>query len=114
MLGERLAALRKQKKLTQEQVAAKLHISRATYAQYEINRRVPEYLTLEKLADYFKVTIDHLVGRETKEPSIEETELSEEKYLAKLIVNIEDPVKKQQAIAYLEFLANSPTDGAKK
>lgn len=87
MLGETLTTLRKQKKLTQEQVAEKLHISRATYAQYEINRRVPEYLTLEKLADYFEVTIDHLVGREVKETSIEETEMDSMKREIREIVN---------------------------
>lgn len=41
-----------------------LHLSRGTYAQYEIDRRVPEYATLEKLADFFEVSIDYLVGRE--------------------------------------------------
>lgn len=115
MLGERLSKLRNDRKLTQQQVADKIHISRATYAQYEINRRVPEYLTLEKLADFFEETIDYLVGRETKESSIEETERDKEnKDLADLIINIKDPIKKEQAKSYLRFLANSPTDGAKK
>lgn len=63
MLGERLIKLRKARKLTQQQVADKLHISRGTYAQYEIDRRVPEYSTLEKMADFFEVSIDFLVGR---------------------------------------------------
>jgi transcriptional regulator with XRE-family HTH domain len=115
LLGERLAKLRKQRNLTQQQVADKIHISRATYAQYEIDRRVPEYLTLEKLADFFEETIDFLVGRETKELSIVETEFDKEKaYYASIIVNIKDPEKKKQAIAYLEYLASSPSDGAKK
>lgn len=64
MLGERLTRLRKSRKLTQQQVADMLHLSRGTYAQYEIDRRVPEYATLEKLADFFEVSIDYLVGRE--------------------------------------------------
>jgi transcriptional regulator with XRE-family HTH domain len=63
MLGQRLTELRKAKKLTQEEIAKKLHMTRSTYAQYEVDRRVPEYATLEKLADFFDVSIDYLVGR---------------------------------------------------
>lgn len=69
MLGERLIELRKKQKLTQQDVSERLHLSRSTYAQYEINRRVPEYGTLEKLADFFHVSIDYLVGR-NPEPTI--------------------------------------------
>lgn len=115
LLGERLVKLRKEKKLTQQQVADKVLISRATYAQYEINRRVPEYLTLEKLADFFGETIDFLVGREVKGVDPKETDTDKEKaYYAELIYNIKDPIKKEQAKAYLEYLANSPTDGSRK
>lgn len=67
MLGERLTQLRKARKLTQQQIADKLHLSRGTYAQYEIDRRVPEYSTLEKMANFFNVSIDYMVGR-TSEP----------------------------------------------
>lgn len=63
MLGKRLTNLRKELKLTQEVIAKKLHMTRSTYAQYEVDRRVPEYATLEKLADFFNVSIDYLVGR---------------------------------------------------
>lgn len=63
MFAERLTKLRKAKKLTQQELADKLNISRATYAQYEIGRRKPDYETLEKLADYFNVSIDYLLGR---------------------------------------------------
>ncbi len=84
MLGDTLAKLREVKKLTQQQVAEKIHISRATYAQYEIDRRVPEYLTLEKLADFFEVSIDYLVGREEpKKPILSDLELSDDELISK-------------------------------
>lgn len=63
MLGRRLTELRKSMDLTQEEIAKKLHLTRSTYAQYEVDRRVPEYGTLEKLANFFDVSIDYLVGR---------------------------------------------------
>lgn len=70
MLGERLNLLRKKRKLTQQYIADRLHITRSTYAQYEIDRRVPEYATLEKLANFFDVSIDYLVGRTDKQNQI--------------------------------------------
>lgn len=63
MLGKRLVELRKKKGMTQEEVAKKIHLTRSTYAQYEVDRRVPEYATLQKLADFFEVSIDYIVGR---------------------------------------------------
>lgn len=63
MIGKRLKKLRKEKKISQEGLASILQLSRATYAQYEIDRRIPEYGTLEKLADYYDVSLDYLVGR---------------------------------------------------
>jgi transcriptional regulator with XRE-family HTH domain len=84
MLGDRLTQLRKAKKMTQQQIADKLHISRGTYAQYEIDRRIPEYTTLENMANYFDVSIDYLVGR------------TDDKKIKK-----KDPA--EQLIEYLEF-----------
>lgn len=63
MIGKRLKQLRKEKKISQEELASILQLSRATYAQYEIDRRIPEYGTLEKMADYYDISLDYLVGR---------------------------------------------------
>jgi transcriptional regulator with XRE-family HTH domain len=115
VIGKRLIELRNKNKMTQKEVAAKLKISRSAYSNYESNFREPDFKNVELLADIFEVSVDYLLGRETKESSIEESELDEERNrLANIIVNINDPEKKKQAIAFLEYLANSPTDGAKK
>lgn len=63
MIGKRLKKLREEKKLSQEELSNLLKISRPTYAQYEIDRRIPEYGTLEKIADFHEVSLDYLVGR---------------------------------------------------
>ncbi|NDI35195.1 helix-turn-helix domain-containing protein [Chengkuizengella sediminis] len=73
MLGDRLVSLRKKLNLTQKDVSEKLDISRSTYAQYEINRRVPEFATLNKLADFFDVSLDYLVGRKNPQLSDDKT-----------------------------------------
>lgn len=66
VLGNRLRQLRKQRKLTQEEVARKIGVARTTYAMYEQNSREPDNKTIQKLADYFQVSIDYLLGRETE------------------------------------------------
>ncbi|SDH48520.1 helix-turn-helix domain-containing protein [Desulfosporosinus hippei] len=63
MLGKRLQQLRNKFELTQEELAKILCMSRSTYAQYEVDRRKPDYDTLQRIADYFKVSTDFLLGR---------------------------------------------------
>ncbi|MCX7779647.1 MAG: helix-turn-helix domain-containing protein [Negativicutes bacterium] len=68
MLGEKLKSLREQKGITQQEMADILGIARGTYAHYEIDRREPDNATLARLADFFGVTTDYLLGR-TDNPS---------------------------------------------
>jgi transcriptional regulator with XRE-family HTH domain len=66
-MHERLAKLRKGKKLTQEQLAKNVGITRSALSQYETGARTPDYEIVQRLAEYFDVSIDYLVGR-TGEP----------------------------------------------
>lgn len=61
MLEKRLSVLRGTK--TQQEVADALGISRARYAHYESGRNEPDLETLIRLADYFHVRVDDLLGR---------------------------------------------------
>lgn len=63
MLGNRLKDLRSELNLTQDDIAKKLKIPRGTYAHYELNKRQPDNDTLNRLADFFNVSIDYLFGR---------------------------------------------------
>lgn len=62
----RLKALRTDKGLSQKEMAEYLGISQPAYANYERQAREADYETLKKLADYFNVTTDYLLGREDK------------------------------------------------
>ena len=55
--------LRKNKGLTQTQVADAVKLGRQAYAYYEKGERAPSPETLCKLADFFGVTVDELLGR---------------------------------------------------
>ena len=56
-----LRTLRKEKGVTQKQLATYLCLSRSTIAGYETKSHQPDFLTLEKLAIYFEVSIDYLI-----------------------------------------------------
>ena len=62
-IGENLKYLRTQKGKTQKEIANILKIATNTYTQYETNYRKPDIETLIKLADYYLVSLDILVGR---------------------------------------------------
>lgn len=63
MFAERLKQLRKEKKgLTQEMVAKQIGIAKTTYSAYEQSKRQPDYDTLNRLAKYFNVSVDYLLG----------------------------------------------------
>ena len=65
-IAERLRDLRKEQHITQQSVADYLGIKVRTYQYYEGNGHRPDYETLVKLADFFDVTADYLLGREEK------------------------------------------------
>lgn len=68
-IGNRIAELRNEKRLTQEELAHKLKITRAALSHYENNRREPDHETTQKIADFFGVSIDYLLGR-SSDPTI--------------------------------------------
>lgn len=59
----RIAALRKSRNLTQDDMSTTLGISRAALSHYEKGRREPDYDTLITIADFFKVSLDYIMGR---------------------------------------------------
>ena len=60
----RLKELRAEKGATQKEVAEVICCSPLVYSRYEREVREPDIDSLCRLADYFGVTIDYLVGRE--------------------------------------------------
>ena len=62
MFGERLKELRLKKKLKQSELGKEIGISASTIGMYEQGRRFADQSTLIKLAQYFNVTTDYLLG----------------------------------------------------
>lgn len=59
-----LKELRKENKKSQEDISKYLNVARTTYIGYEQQTSEPTIDTLCKLADYYDVSLDYLVGRE--------------------------------------------------
>ena len=61
---ERLLYLRTEKALSRKELAEKLGVSVRLISYWENNQRECDFNMLIKIADYFGVSIDYLLGRE--------------------------------------------------
>lgn len=97
----KLKELRKHKKLSQEQVANMLNVTQRTYGGYELETSEPTINTLCKLADYYDVSLDYLVGRERNN---EIGFLNEQQKNAVQLIRQLNEINLLKAIAYLSGL----------
>lgn len=68
MVGERLAELREDQKLSQEEFGKLFSLTQNTISNYERNITTPDDETKALFAQYFNVSLDYLMGL-TKDPS---------------------------------------------
>ena len=61
---DKLLSLRKEKGLTQEQLAEALYVSRTAISKWESGRGYPSLASLQEIAKYFSITIDELINEE--------------------------------------------------
>ena len=62
-LGERIRNLRKKSSISQKDLAIKINVSNVVLSRYEADERHPDYETLLKIANFFNVSTDYLLGR---------------------------------------------------
>lgn len=65
--GDRLRNLRKEKNLTQKQLASLIGVQNSIISFYEVGDRAPSPKVIVKLASVFHVTTDYLLGVERQE-----------------------------------------------
>ena len=65
--GERLKALRKEKRLTQKQLAAMIGVQHSVISFYEVGDRIPSVEVVIKLSSALHVTTDFLLGVEKRD-----------------------------------------------
>ncbi|SDD28761.1 DNA-binding transcriptional regulator, XRE-family HTH domain [Paenibacillus sp. UNCCL117] len=111
--GEILKDLRTKRDITQPELAEIISSSRVNISNYENNKATPDYETLIKLANYFNVTTDYLLGRENAEKHFfDKTRVEDgakEKFLAEAeaLIRGKSEVKEEDiahALKFLEFV----------
>ena len=63
IFSERLADLRRKSGLSQNAVAKEVDVAVRAYQYYEYGEREPQLSTLIRMADFYGVSLDYLVGR---------------------------------------------------
>lgn len=69
-LGVRLKQLRKDKGVSQQEIANLFRVTRPCVCYWETGKRLPDYQTLIALSTYFEVSIDYLVGKSDEKENI--------------------------------------------
>lgn len=110
-LGVTLANLRKEKGLGQKEVADIMNLSVGTISNYENGIHSPGFHTLCRLADFFQVTTDYLLGRTGYRylPEALEEHFTPESSIHDVvgILLSLDPEKRRLLLSYLDFLKDS-------
>ena len=85
MFAKRLTNLREKKNLYQKDIAEIFNVEQATVSNWEKGKRIPDSEMLIKLANFFEVSVDYLLGNDTP-PTDNEKELKEIEALKQLLI----------------------------
>lgn len=104
-----LRLLRETLGISQTELGKKIGVARSTICQYESGRREPDNETLQRLADFFNVSVDYLLGREQP---VEKQEISVPEKYKDVMVAFQDGAENltqediDDVVKFIEFLKN--------
>lgn len=99
VLGERIKILREHSELTQIELAEILSINASTLALYESGARTPSDDIKIKIADFFSVSIDYLLGRKSQESKSDDYLSLEQS----AIINLFSDLPKDDILKVIEY-----------
>ena len=112
-VGMRLKELRKQRGVTQQEIANALNLTRGAYTNIENGSRETNFKVLSKLADYFNVTTDYLLGKSNVPNPFNNEQTSKEysikNFLAEHGVTGDDKTKMMEELLELMIKAEAKT-----
>ena len=91
--SQRIRQLRRDKHMTQVQVAQRIGVTASMVSSYETDIRLPSYDVLLRIADVFGVSVDYLLGRQEKR-LLDISDLSEEE--AAVVCDMVNVLKKRK------------------
>ena len=105
-ISARLRELRTMKGVSQDTVAESCEISRVGLARYETGQRVPVVKIASRLAEYYGVSVEYLLGKDSSEPQEKAHTPDDARAEAKMLLEGMDDEQYQAALQYLKFLNN--------
>ena len=117
----RLKQLRQDAGLTMKKLGAKLGVAESTVSLYESGKRTPDVETVKRIAEYFNVSVDYLLGltdeKEGPLAEISEGTLNDELISRVLALSPEDRLKVDIFVQGIEAArggtASQPAEGRK-
>jgi len=105
-IKDRLKCERLRKDLNQTELAKFLNVSKQTVSNWENGNRIPDTLTLSKLADFFNCSVDYILGRsENRNGIISKANINGNNYEFELDKNIfPNGITREQMINYIKEL----------
>ncbi len=94
-IGSFLKELRKEKSLTQEQLAEKLYVSGRTVSRWETGSNMPDISLLIELAEMYKVSIPEIISGERKSEEMKEEVKETAKSLSDYADAINEKIRKR-------------------
>ena len=100
MLGEKIQRLRKEKGMSQEQLAAQLTISRQAISKWELGETMPDTENIVQLSKLFDVSTDYLLNDEIDINMVHVQEPTSPQYSESGIIS---PVKKNRVVSFIKY-----------
>jgi transcriptional regulator with XRE-family HTH domain len=111
-MGERLRELRLRRNISQEEVARHIGITRSAYSHYEINNRQPGYETLIKLAAFFEVSLDYMIGGTASKPKSESSDTQDTREIMSLLQHMDQEQRRKSISLMSDLILREPKDGS--
>jgi CheY-like chemotaxis protein/DNA-binding XRE family transcriptional regulator len=105
---ENLKKIRKEKQLSQQQLADKLEVAQSTVGMWESGRRTPKLYELDRLAKILNITVTRLIGKHDRDLQIMKNAI----YVDGKKIDDLDPVDIKKILEQIEALKSSKSKNA--
>ena len=98
----KLRNLREERKLNQQKIAMDLQISQASISKYEVGSAEPDIGTITKLAKYFNVSTDYLLGVSEIKMPLTKSDLTDTEIEHLVVYKSLTKMQKEKVSAYIQ------------
>jgi len=107
-----LRSLRKERKINQQKIAMDLQISQASISKYEVGSAEPDIRAIIKLAEYFNVSTDYLLGRSEIKIPLAMSDLTDTEIEHLIVYRLLTNNQKDKVSAYIQGILDESGIGA--